>query len=138
MKSLSLCLAFVVVGTSAATARQRHVYSPEAEKDLVETLPGLTFTPEFQTYSGYINVAKEGKPARMMHYIFSESSKDPGDPVVIWSNGGKHLMCSGEAAIYRLKLTSLSWTSRSWVLRNPRLGNRARTLPSYGRWIIRG
>ena len=48
---------------------------------------GLTFTPNFNSYSGYINVDRASN--RNMFYFFSESQRDPkNDPVVLWLTGG--------------------------------------------------
>ena len=65
-------------------------YTPEALADQVKDLPGLTFTPSFNHFSGYLQVS----PTRHIHYWYIESMKDPStDPVVFWTNGGPG--CSG-------------------------------------------
>ncbi len=65
-------------------------YTPEALADQVTYLPGLTFTPTFNHFSGYLEVA----PTRHIHYWYIESMNDPStDPVVFWTNGGPG--CSG-------------------------------------------
>uniref|UniRef100_A0AAY4CAU1 Carboxypeptidase n=1 Tax=Denticeps clupeoides TaxID=299321 RepID=A0AAY4CAU1_9TELE len=56
-----------------------------AEADLVTSLPGLSETPTFQHYSGYLQ-AGSGK---YFHYWFVESQNNPStDPFILWLNGG--------------------------------------------------
>uniref|UniRef100_A0A3B4CM12 Lysosomal protective protein n=1 Tax=Pygocentrus nattereri TaxID=42514 RepID=A0A3B4CM12_PYGNA len=53
--------------------------------DLVTSLPGLSETPNFQHYSGYLQAAQ----GKYLHYWFVESQNNPStDPVVLWLNGG--------------------------------------------------
>ncbi|CAO4365638.1 unnamed protein product [Caenorhabditis nigoni] len=64
--SISLCLA-----------------APSSDK--VTDLPGLTFTPDFNHYSGFLQAATD----KFFHYWLTESSRDPAnDPLVLWLNGG--------------------------------------------------
>jgi len=52
----------------------------------ITSLPGLTFTPNFDQYSGYITLSKTTKN---IFYWFVESQNDPAnDPVVLWLQGG--------------------------------------------------
>merc|ERR1712232_405504 len=53
--------------------------------DLITNLPGLVSTPNFNQYSGYINVTGYGQ----VFYWFVDSQQNPvSDPVVLWLNGG--------------------------------------------------
>jgi cathepsin A (carboxypeptidase C) len=55
------------------------------QEDLITNLPGLTWKPNFQQYSGYL----QGVGTKKLHYWFVESSSRPAtDPVVLWLNGG--------------------------------------------------
>lgn len=63
-------------------------YTIEAQADLITSLPGLSFTPTFRQFSGYIPVS----PTRNIHYWYIESSNNPAnDPVVFWTNGKQHI-----------------------------------------------
>ncbi|XP_059175154.1 lysosomal protective protein-like [Physella acuta] len=74
--TLALCLAAL----SAVTV----VLSAPSE-DLITDLPGLTWKPNFEQYSGYLN----GVGTKRLHYWFVQSSSNPKtDPVVLWMNGG--------------------------------------------------
>jgi len=54
---------------------------------LVTNLPGLTFTPNFNQYAGYITV--NATHGRALHYWFVESQNNPStDPLVLWLQGG--------------------------------------------------
>lgn len=56
---------------------------PQADK--VVDLPGLTFQPDFDHYSGYLTASN----AKRFHYWLTESSANPTkDPLVLWLNGG--------------------------------------------------
>lgn len=66
-----------------------------SNSDLVTKLPGLTFTPKFKQYSGYL----DGLDGRKLHYFFVESERSPkSDPVVLWMNGGPG--CSSLTALF--------------------------------------
>jgi len=53
----------------------------------ITNLPGLTFTPTFNQYAGYITV--NATHGRALHYWFVESQNDPTtDPLVLWLQGG--------------------------------------------------
>ncbi|BFZ06703.1 hypothetical protein BsWGS_09742 [Bradybaena similaris] len=55
------------------------------KEDLITNLPGLSWTPNFRQYSGYL----QGAGTKKLHYWFVESSSRPNvDPVVVWMNGG--------------------------------------------------
>ncbi|GMS83089.1 hypothetical protein PENTCL1PPCAC_5264, partial [Pristionchus entomophagus] len=65
--------------------------------DLVTSLPGLLFKPNFQTYSGYVNANTE--ETWKMHYWLFESRNDKDkDPVLVWLNGGPG--CSSVAGMF--------------------------------------
>uniref|UniRef100_A0AC35TKP0 Carboxypeptidase n=1 Tax=Rhabditophanes sp. KR3021 TaxID=114890 RepID=A0AC35TKP0_9BILA len=56
-----------------------------ADADKVPFVPGATWQPNFDTYSGYLNSG----PNHYLHYMFISSQNDPvNDPVVTWFNGG--------------------------------------------------
>jgi len=56
-----------------------------ASADKIISLPGLDKMPDFDMYSGYLDVTSTKK----LHYWFVESQNDPSsDPVVVWLNGG--------------------------------------------------
>lgn len=63
------------------------IYSyPEADK--IVHLPGLTFNPGFDQYSGYLN-ASTNKYQHYLFYLLVMSQTDPdNDPIVLWMNGG--------------------------------------------------
>ena len=66
-------------------------YTPEALDDQVDELPGLSFTPTFNQFSGYINLANSKK---QIHYWLVEAETSPETaPLVFWTNGGPR--CSG-------------------------------------------
>ncbi len=76
--------------TSGAMDSKSSNYTPAALSDQVTELPGLTFEPSFNQFSGYLDVA----PTRQIHYWYIESMNNPStDPVVFWTNGGPG--CSG-------------------------------------------
>lgn len=78
-RPLLVCL--VALATLAACC-----VAAQSGSDKVTALPGLTFTPTFNTYSGYINIPNTPK---MYHYFVSESQGNPDtDPVVLFLNGG--------------------------------------------------
>ncbi|XP_028295942.1 lysosomal protective protein [Gouania willdenowi] len=53
--------------------------------DQVTQLPGMTFQPKYQQWSGYLQT----RPGRFLHYWFVTSQRDPvKDPLVLWLNGG--------------------------------------------------
>ncbi|CEF62221.1 Lysosomal protective protein [Strongyloides ratti] len=55
------------------------------DADMIYNLPGLTYTLNFNQYSGYLNSAK----GDYLHYWFIESQRQPSqDPVVLWLTGG--------------------------------------------------
>ncbi|ELU06391.1 hypothetical protein CAPTEDRAFT_219421 [Capitella teleta] len=55
------------------------------DADLVRDLPGLTFTPSFKQYSGYLKASS----TKHLHYWFLEAETDAKNaPVVLWMNGG--------------------------------------------------
>lgn len=76
--------------TSSSSAANVMGYTKEALKDRIDTLPGLSFQPNFQQFSGYFAVS----PTRNIHYWYIESSHNATtDPVLFWTNGGPG--CSG-------------------------------------------
>uniref|UniRef100_A0A914C171 Carboxypeptidase n=1 Tax=Acrobeloides nanus TaxID=290746 RepID=A0A914C171_9BILA len=62
--------------------------APPSPKELAKVydLPGLTFIPSFNHYSGYLNGNVSGN---YLHYWLVESQGDPTkDPLVLWLQGG--------------------------------------------------
>ena len=67
-------------------------YTKDAQKDFIQSLPGLDFDPGFKQFSGYLTV--DEKHGRKIFYWYLESQNNPDeDPVVLWTNGGPG--CSG-------------------------------------------
>ena len=63
----------------------RDVPPNAAAGDKITSLPGLAKMPDFEMYSGYLDVTSTKK----LHYWFVQSQNDPkNDPVVVWLNGG--------------------------------------------------
>ncbi|VDN85616.1 unnamed protein product [Brugia pahangi] len=53
--------------------------------DRIVNLPGLTFKPNFEQYSGFLPT----KTGNFLHYWLIESQNNPSnDPLVLWFNGG--------------------------------------------------
>ena len=66
-------------------------YTIDAVGDQIMELPGLTYEPNFNQFSGYLRVPETKKN---IHYWLVESERDPeNDPIVFWTNGGPG--CSG-------------------------------------------
>ncbi|CAB3399767.1 unnamed protein product [Caenorhabditis bovis] len=58
-----------------------------AKKDMILSLPGLTWNVTYRMFSGYLTPPE--KPLNHLFYWFIESQSDPvNDPVVLWLNGG--------------------------------------------------
>lgn len=92
------------------------VNGAEASKNKINSLPGLTFTPQFDQYTGYITI--DESLGKEYFYWFVESENDPeNDPIVLWMQGGPG--CSGllvgiplfSAALLCGTMTTLSWTA---------------------------
>ena len=83
--SAILIFSLVVFGTSSFQ------YSNDAILDQVVEMPGLSYKPAFNQFSGYIHLAGTEKH---IHYWLVESETDPANsPLVFWTNGGPG--CSG-------------------------------------------
>ena len=66
-------------------------YTQDALLDQVTNLPGLSWEPNFNQFSGYLNIPDTQK---FIHYWLVESESNPEtDPIVFWTNGGPG--CSG-------------------------------------------
>ena len=82
LRTAGLVLALVALAICSCSAP----VAGQAGSDKVTQIPGATFTPTFNTYSGYINIPNSPK---MFHYFVSESQGNPAtDPVVLFLNGG--------------------------------------------------
>lgn len=63
------------------------ILASRKEMDQVFSLPGLTFDPGFNQYSGYLNGMDAGN---FMHYWLVEAQTNPENaPLVLWLTGGK-------------------------------------------------
>ncbi|CAB9498418.1 Carboxypeptidase Y homolog A [Seminavis robusta] len=68
------------------------VYTEDAQKDFIPSLPGLDYDPGFKQFAGYLTV--DEAHGRRIFYWYVESQSNPSDdPVVLWTNGGPG--CSG-------------------------------------------
>ena len=66
-------------------------YTQEALSDQLLELPGLNWNPNFNQFSGYLNLDGTKK---YIHYWLVEAENDPQNaPLVFWTNGGPG--CSG-------------------------------------------
>ncbi|CAJ0610264.1 unnamed protein product [Cylicocyclus nassatus] len=75
--ALLACLAVIPYETDAVPLSK--------DADLIADLPGLTFTPTFKQYSGYLS----GSPGNHLHYWLVEAQSQPQwAPLVLWLNGG--------------------------------------------------
>lgn len=84
LTSLFLTLLFVSYSSSFE-------YTNEALLDQVTELPGLTWQPKFNQFSGYLNLPETQK---FIHYWLVEAESNPESaPIVFWTNGGPG--CSG-------------------------------------------
>lgn len=73
MLSLILTILCVVCGAPA--------------EDRVKGYPGVSETPNFLTYSGFLEIPNS--QGKSLHYVFVESQNNPAtDPLVLWLNGG--------------------------------------------------
>lgn len=80
MRFISTALLGAFVATQYALAQ-----SPA--NDLIQTLPGINFAPNFKQYAGYITV--DEAHGRKLFYWLVESQRDPAnDDVLLWQNGG--------------------------------------------------
>mmetsp|Transcript_4641 Transcript_4641/g.16333 ORF Transcript_4641/g.16333 Transcript_4641/m.16333 type:complete len:463 (+) Transcript_4641:73-1461(+) len=74
------------------------VNGAEASKNKINSLPGLTFTPQFDQYTGYITI--DESLGKEYFYWFVESENDrENDPIVLWMQGGPG--CSGLLGMFQ-------------------------------------
>ncbi|CAI5456294.1 unnamed protein product [Caenorhabditis angaria] len=70
---------------AAAVLAAPSVLIADKASDLVTDLPGLTFTPNFKQYSGFLDASQ----GNHLHYWFVEAQSSPAwAPLVLWLNGG--------------------------------------------------
>lgn len=80
-----------LLGSSKTSSVMDQVAS-QKEADRITNLPGLSYDPGFDQFSGYITVGNKNQ--RKLFYWYVESQNKPEtDPVVFWTNGGPG--CSG-------------------------------------------
>uniref|UniRef100_A0A915EN30 Serine carboxypeptidase n=1 Tax=Ditylenchus dipsaci TaxID=166011 RepID=A0A915EN30_9BILA len=88
---ISTTLNASIIKPSSALKSVSEIQNPE-EQDKIWDLPGLTYTPTFAQYSGYVNGAVDG------NYMFTEPQFDLDNaPVLLWLTGGPG--CSGLGAL---------------------------------------
>jgi serine carboxypeptidase-like clade 2 len=80
----NLLLLTSLLAINGATASPQ---TPEAEADLITSLPGLPTLPQFDQYSGYVSVSDERD---LFYYFAAADTTEDGDslPLVLWLNGG--------------------------------------------------
>nr|CDJ84066.1 Peptidase S10 domain containing protein [Haemonchus contortus] len=81
------CLQFVNLAAAPLLANYSYLNPPVSRRaaDRIIELPGLTFEPNFQQYSGYLR----GSDKHRLHYWFVTCPTDgPDVPVLLWLNGG--------------------------------------------------
>ncbi|KAF6252042.1 peptidase S10, serine carboxypeptidase [Scenedesmus sp. NREL 46B-D3] len=67
--------------------KARTSYTPEAEADRVDDLPGSPNGLDFNMFSGYVTV--DSAAGRALFYIFAEAREAPSEaPLLLWLNGG--------------------------------------------------
>lgn len=59
---------------------------PAADK--IVNLPGLTFNPGFDHYSGYLNASTDGYQHYLFYWLVLSQNDYQNDPIVLWLNGG--------------------------------------------------
>jgi len=73
--SVVLLIAFAI----ATTPRSQAQLDPNS-------IPGLTFTPDFDQYAGYITLP--GGTKNMFYWFFTSQNDPSNDPVILWLQGG--------------------------------------------------
>jgi len=77
--TIAIVSVFLFIGTIFAAT------TPRSEAQIT-SLPGLTFTPNFDQYSGYIQL--NGTTKNIFYWFFTSQNSPSTDPVVLWLQGG--------------------------------------------------
>uniref|UniRef100_A0A1I8AU45 Carboxypeptidase n=1 Tax=Steinernema glaseri TaxID=37863 RepID=A0A1I8AU45_9BILA len=73
------------VTSTNSNGKDQSSYPSDKTSDKITNLPGLTFSPGFDQYSGFLDASN----GTHLHYWLVESQTNPTkDPIILWLNGG--------------------------------------------------